>query len=158
MHSGKLHVNLFRVNRHTNAGVIHNADMEKVGDRIRRMRLARKLTQAQVAKAIGITQGSFTQLETGISKAPAASTLTRLARFFEVDPEWLMTGRGTQHPVSALTDAESELILLFRSLSNESREYVLGRARSVHRDEHDQRQPHRRAADITSRPKPSEGQ
>lgn len=150
MHSAKLHANLFAVNRHTNAEVIHNADMEKVGDRIRRLRLSRKLTQGQVAKAIGITQGSFTQLETGKSKSPASSTLTRLARFFEVEPEWLMTGKGVQNSVSLLTDAESELILLFRALSTESRDYVLGRARSVHRDEHDRQEPRRRASDFPS--------
>jgi transcriptional regulator with XRE-family HTH domain len=120
--------------------------MEKVGDRIRRLRAARKLTQGQVAKAIGITQGSFTQLETGKSKSPASSTLTKLARYFEVDPEWLMTGKGAQNQISTLADDESELLLLYRALSSESRQYVLGRARSVHKDEH-ALHPHRRKED-----------
>jgi transcriptional regulator with XRE-family HTH domain len=121
--------------------------METVGNRIRKLRKARKLTQPQLAKAVGITQASVTDLETGRSKSPASSTLTRLARFFEVDPEWLMTGKGPQHAVSILTDQESELVLLFRSLSSESREYVLGRARTVHKDEHDRHPPRRRATD-----------
>jgi transcriptional regulator with XRE-family HTH domain len=120
--------------------------MEKVGERIRRLRLARKLTQARVAKSIGITQGSFTQLETGISKSPASVTLTKLARFFEVDSEWLMTGRGAQQPVAALSDEESELVLLFRQLSVEGRGYILGRTKAIQHDEQATR-PQRRRED-----------
>lgn len=135
-HSATLHVNLYDVKRHTFAELTHNSGMDTVGKRIRELRSARKLTQEQVAKAIGIKQGSFTQLETGKSKGPATSTLFRLARFFDVDPEWLMTGKGSQQQISSLSEQESELILLFRSVSQEAQQYVLGRARNVHQDEH----------------------
>lgn len=138
-HSSVIHAYLSERKRHTCAGVIHNVVMDKrtVGQRIRELREGRKLTQQQLAKAIGIKQGSLTQLETGKSKSPASTTLTKLARLFEVDPEWLMTGKGPQHPVSSLGDEESELVLLYRSLSQEGRAYVLGRARSVHQDEYE---------------------
>lgn len=121
--------------------------MKTVGQRIRDLRVARKLTQPQLAKALGITQGSITDLETGKSKAPASQTLTKLARLFEVDPEWLMTGKGAQHPVASLSDAESELLLIYRALSSEGQEYVLKRAKSVHRDEYDRTGKHRRLSD-----------
>jgi transcriptional regulator with XRE-family HTH domain len=123
--------------------------MDDVGKRIRRLRTERKLSQEQLAQAIGIKQGSLTQLETGKSKAPSSQTLTKLARLFEVDPEWLMTGKGTQQSVSSLSEGEAELVLLYRSLSSEGRDYVLGRARSVHRDEHEAKpeQQRRRASD-----------
>jgi transcriptional regulator with XRE-family HTH domain len=127
-------------------------DKKTVGQRIRELREARKLTQQQLAKSLGIKQGSLTQLETGKSKAPASTTLTKLARVFEVDPEWLMTGRGNQQPISSLGEDESELVLLFRSLSQEGRQYVLGRARSVHRDEHES---HEREENASSRASPS---
>lgn len=113
--------------------------MDTFGDRLRNLRTARKLTQDQLAKALGIKQGSLTQLETGKSKGPSSKTLTKLARIFEVDPEWLMTGKGAQHPVSALGESEAELVLIYRSLSPEGREYVLGRARTLHRDEYERR-------------------
>lgn len=157
-HSAKIHVYLSAVKRHTFPGDIHNPDMAKsVGDRIRELRLDRKLSQEQLAKAIGIKQGSLTQLETGKSKAPASKTLTKLARVFEVDPEWLMTGKGPQHSVSALSERESELVLLFRLLSTEGQDYILGRARSVHRDEHEVGIQRRRATDhpgLPAKPKP----
>lgn len=119
-----------------------------VGDRIRELRLDRKLSQEALAKAIGIKQGSLTQLERGVSKAPSSKTLTKLARVFEVDPEWLMTGKGSQQAVTALSEKESELVLLFRGLSTEGQDYILGTTRSVARHERDM-QPRRRASDHT---------
>lgn len=110
--------------------------MDSVGKRIRRLREDRKLSQEQLAKRIGIKQGSLTQIETGVTKAPAAETLIALARVFEVDPAWLMTGKGTQQPVATLTDPESELLLLFRALTSEGRAYILARVASLHREEH----------------------
>ncbi len=149
-HSAKLHANLLPVKRHTFPVVIHNSGVNTFGDRLKKLRTGRKLSQEQLAKAIGIKQGSLTQLETGKSKGPASQTLTKLARLFEVDPEWLMTGRGHQHPISALSETESELILLYRSLSGEGRDYVLGRARSVHRDELERKEaPRSRSTDQT---------
>lgn len=121
-----------------------------VGGRLRKLRLARKLTQQQLAKILGIKQGSLTQLETGKSKGPAASTLTRAARFFEVDPEWLMTGKGSEEPVASLEPDESELILIYRSLSPAGRAYLAARAKALHQDERSTAAPSRRRDD----PKP----
>lgn len=121
--------------------------MDDIGQRIRKLRLERKLTQGQLAKAIGITQGSLTQLETGKSKSPASTTLTELARVFEVDPDWLMTGKGSPQAPVALSDKEAELVLVFRELSTEGQDYVIGRAKSVQRDERAAAGPRRRTTD-----------
>lgn len=146
----------YSVKPHTYPRDIHNPSMEKVGDRIRRLRKVRKLTQAQVAKAVGVTQGSFAQLETGTSKSPSSVTLTRLARFFEVDPEWLMTGKGAQQQIASFSDAETELILLFRALSSDGQSYILGRAKAIQADEHNHPTHLRRRSGDTSSsaPKP----
>jgi transcriptional regulator with XRE-family HTH domain len=117
-----------------------------VGERIRKLRLARKLTQEQLAKVLGIKQGSVTQLETGKSKSPKSSTLTKAARYFEVDPEWLMTGKGPQQPVASLDPVEAELIAFYRDLSPEGQAYVFGSAKSVHQTERT-RDPQRRRED-----------
>jgi transcriptional regulator with XRE-family HTH domain len=119
---------------------------KSVGERIRSLRVDRKLSQEALAKLLGIKQGSLTQLETGKSKAPSSKTLTKLARVFEVDPEWLMTGKGPQQVVSALSEKESELVLSFRQLSEEGQDYILSRVRAIHADEQERR-PRRRATD-----------
>lgn len=119
---------------------------KSVGDRIRSLRIERKLSQEALAKLLGIKQGSLTQLETGKSKAPSSQTLTKLARVFEVDPEWLMTGKGPPQVISALSEKESELVVLFRGMSEEAQDYVLARARAIHAEEQE-RHPRRRASD-----------
>lgn len=153
--NSKIHVAVCKVNTHTFPGVIHNRGMETIGDRLRKLREARQLTQDQVAEKIGVRQGSYTQLETGKTKTPRSSNLAKYARLYGVDPEWLMTGKGSQHPISTLSDDESDLVVVYRSLSPEGRGYVLGRARAIHKDEHGRDDPHRREDPPSPRgPKP----
>lgn len=145
------------VNRHTFPSVVHNSGMAKTfGQRLKELREARKLTQDQVAQAVGIKQGSFTQLETGKSKRPSSVTLTRLGRYFEVDPEWLLTGKGQQTPVETFSEAETELILLFRALSKVGQDYILGRAKAIHLDEHQLVPRSPRKPSDPDRPQPDE--
>lgn len=132
--TAKLHANVFAVKTHTFTARRNNAGMNSFPDRILKLRKGRQLTQEQVAKAIGIKQGAYTQLETGKTR-PKSSTLISLAQLFEVDPEWLMTGKGQQHPVASMTSEEAEFLLLFRSISPEGRQYSMTRLRSLHADE-----------------------
>lgn len=110
--------------------------MDDVGKRIKKLRADRKMTQAQVGAAIGIRQTSVKDIELGSSKSPSALTLVRMAKLFEVDPEWLLTGRGHRNPVATFTTEEVELLLLYRDLTPEGRAYLLGRAKTLHMGEH----------------------
>lgn len=110
--------------------------MEPVGKRIKRLRTERGLSQRQVADAIGIKQPSLGDIETGESKNPAALTLIKLAKLFAIDPEHLLTGKGPHQAVNALSQDESELLQLFRALSEAGRAYVLSRARAIREDEY----------------------
>lgn len=109
--------------------------MDNVGKRIRKLRKDRGLSQKALAEAVGIKQPSLADIESGESKGPAALTLIRMAKLFEVDAEHLLTGKGPKHPAGALTHEESELLLMFRSLSPAGQAYLLERARSMHADE-----------------------
>jgi transcriptional regulator with XRE-family HTH domain len=110
--------------------------MDRAGKRIRDLRKARKLTQPQITDATGVPQSTLSEIERGESKDPSAEVLLKLAAFFEVEPEWLLSGRGPQHAVSSRGDGESELLLFFRSLSSEGQAYLLARAKDLHADEH----------------------
>lgn len=59
-------------------------------DRLIEARKASGLTQSQVAEAIGVTQSSYSQLETG--KVSSSSFLPSLAKVLNVDAYWLQTG------------------------------------------------------------------
>jgi transcriptional regulator with XRE-family HTH domain len=115
--------------------------MEKLGTRIKKLRKKLELSQRQVAERIGLTQEAVSQLERFPDRIPSSDTLSNLAKFFQVDPEWLLTGKGQQSPISSLAPEESELILLFRAVSPAARDYLLARVRDVYRDEYDRKSP-----------------
>lgn len=66
---------------------------ETFGMRLRRLREARGLTQADVAEAVGMTalQGHRWEHDQAV---PRAAVIDRIASFFEVAPEWLQYGVG----------------------------------------------------------------
>lgn len=113
----------------------HSAGMGAIGKRIKKLRTDLGLSQREVSERVGVTQEAISGLERFPERVPNSDTLQRLAKFFQVDAEWLLTGKGQQSPISSLTEGESELILLFRAMSQAGKDYVLGRARDIYRDE-----------------------
>lgn len=109
--------------------------MTGFGERLKEIREARGLSQTQVATFCGVTQKAISLLEKDPNREPKLATLKKLAELFEVDPDWLLTGKGPRNPVSSLTDAEAELLLLFRAISATAKLYVLDRVRIVHAGE-----------------------
>lgn len=70
-----------------------NSPVLEFGQRIRNARLARGLTQAQVAEYLGISKGYVSRLEGGKAR-PAESTVTRLADVCATDPRPLLILSG----------------------------------------------------------------
>lgn len=64
-----------------------------IGERIKELRKALKLTQAAFADRIGIRQNSVALLEMG-RNTPSDQTVTFICREFRVNEEWLRTGAG----------------------------------------------------------------
>lgn len=61
------------------------------GERLLHARKHAKKTQVQTANAVGMSQGSYAELE----KIGQGSTFTvAIAKFFGVNPEWLESGKG----------------------------------------------------------------
>jgi transcriptional regulator with XRE-family HTH domain len=111
------------------------------GARLRDLRKERRLTQAQVVEATGVPQSTLSELERGESEHPSSPVLIALATFFEVEPDWVVTGEGPKHVVASKGDKETELLLYFRSLSSAGKDYLLSRARDMHQDEHRSQPP-----------------
>lgn len=110
--------------------------MDYPGKRLRELRKARKLTQPQVAEVTGVPQSTLSELERGESQFPSSPVLSKLAAFYEVEPDWIVTGKGPKHMVASRGEKETELLLYYRSLSPEGQRYILARARDLHADEH----------------------
>lgn len=63
------------------------------GDRIRKIRTRRKLTQQQVADSVHVTKATVSQWENGIY-SPSGENLYNLAKTLGVKAEWLLSGKG----------------------------------------------------------------
>ena len=63
--------------------------MEKFYLRLKELRVERKLSQADLATATGLTQGAITYWETG-QRVPNATAVITLARFFGVTTDYLL--------------------------------------------------------------------
>lgn len=69
-------------------------DLQAFGRRVRELR-GFDMTQAALAKKIGITQGYLSALENG-EKEPGATVLLAIAQQFGRTVDWLLTGRITK--------------------------------------------------------------
>lgn len=67
-----------------------------LGQRLKEARKKAGLTQSALATAVGISQSTYQELETGKSKKSAH--LTEIAGVLKVDPYWLATGQGAEDP------------------------------------------------------------
>ena len=63
------------------------------GNRLKKLRKAKKLTQKQVAESIGINQKQYQHWEAGRAE-PRFDKIQRLAYLYGVGIEWLIYGKG----------------------------------------------------------------
>lgn len=102
-----------------------------------RLKVAREkagLTQAQLARALGISQPSVHDLESGRTKDFRGSTLLKLAKVLRQSPQWLANGEGELLPVPPLevkSPDEDELLTSYRKLSAVERKVVLRMVRAL---------------------------
>jgi transcriptional regulator with XRE-family HTH domain len=68
--------------------------MDSLGKRLQRLRAARKLTQDDVAAAIGVTRAAVSHWERDQNIKP--DHIEAIARFYRVSPHWLWTGEGNE--------------------------------------------------------------
>ena len=98
----------------------------EIGERIKHLREESRITQAELAKEIGVSPGNVGDWERGRAK-PGFDALLALSRFFQISVDWLMTGEDTSY----YKEVYPEKIVLQRQdlellpLSNEEREILM---------------------------------
>lgn len=92
-----------------------------MGDRLRKLRLQRKISQEEVARHIGITRSAYSHYEIN-NRQPVYETLIKLAAFFDVSLDYIIEGsqpkRSLDSPVAPSSD---DILTLFRLMSHEQR-------------------------------------
>jgi HTH-type transcriptional regulator, competence development regulator len=68
-----------------------------LGDRLRRLRLEKKLTQEELGKKINVTKVSISGYENG-NRTPDTETLQKLADFFNVTTDYLLGRTDNPNP------------------------------------------------------------
>ncbi|WP_051626121.1 helix-turn-helix domain-containing protein [Kozakia baliensis] len=115
------------------------SENQTIGDRLRLLRSqvgaeqGRRITQAEVADAVGIARSTLTAYEKGHDK-PGRDTLLALAQFYNVTVD-LLTGTSVSNankPSQVIDDPdELALIGLWRDMNREQKSAMLGTVRAL---------------------------
>lgn len=110
--------------------------METLGQRIKRLRLGRGLTQAQVIAHIpGMTASALSQLENGLTNGLKADNLVGLSKALGVSAQEIMTGRASIQESGYIPVGDEgeidELTSIWRRLPGEIKREYMARLREV---------------------------
>lgn len=79
--------------------VVYAAEhMETMGDRIKQLRQARRLTQPELAKLVGVTKSAVSQWEDGSTRNIKLQTFLNLCDVLKTDAEYLIFGPARESP------------------------------------------------------------
>ena len=90
-----------------------------VGERIKKVRKAAGLTQAQLAKRLNVTRGYIGNVEQN-QYSPSLAVLQRIADALQIDIAEFVS-KGVEIQETGLTNEELHLVLLYRSLNDDSK-------------------------------------
>lgn len=94
----------------------------KMGERLRELRLARNLSQEEVARHIGITRSAYSHYEIN-NRQPVYETLIKLAAFFDVSLDYIIGGTcaAAGKPVDADPHETRKIWQLLQHMDREQR-------------------------------------
>ena len=99
--------------------------MVNMGEKLKSLRIEKKLTQKQVADRIGLAISAVSSYESG-TRYPSYDVLVKLVRIFHVSTDYLLGMTDTRNvDVTGLNDNEielvSQLVDMLRSKNNDVR-------------------------------------
>ncbi|WP_373320708.1 helix-turn-helix domain-containing protein [Acetobacter estunensis] len=98
-----------------------------LGNRLRTLRKERRITQSEVASAVGVSRSHLATIERGLDN-PGRETLMALADFYGVSMDWLAATPGravSSVDIRAQTHEEALLLSAFRKLPKDEAEPLL---------------------------------
>lgn len=101
--------------------------MNNIGERIKLLRLQRKITQEKLAKAIELHKSNISGLENGSYK-PSAIAIIKLSQYFNVSTDWLLTGKEYKNDLS---DIEKDILNCFRTLDDNQKKSIYEIIKSI---------------------------
>ena len=91
--------------------------VKTLAQRFKYAREAAGLTKADLARALGISRASVTQIESGITKNLRGSTLVSLEQVTGISSEWVEEGRGSprKRPGPLPVGAEDQVAKIYEA-------------------------------------------
>ena len=82
----------------------------KVNDRIKALRVEKKLNQSQLGEILGVKQRTISDIEKGVSN-PTVTQIEKLSKFFNVSSDYLLFGI---EPEAEIEPIEREILKTIR--------------------------------------------
>jgi len=80
----------------------------EIGERVRELRKKHKMTQAEVARKIGVSSPTITQWENN-QTSPKGDNLLKLSQVLSCTPDYLMSGKGSPNDIHENVEAAPRL-------------------------------------------------
>nr|WP_321402024.1 helix-turn-helix transcriptional regulator [uncultured Desulfobacter sp.] len=74
---------------------ISELSLEKIGDRIKYLRIKGGMTQAQLSEIIGLSKGNISSLEKNRYE-PSAKSIIKISELFKVATDWILLGNDKE--------------------------------------------------------------
>lgn len=87
---------------------ISELSLEKIGGRIKYLRIKEGMTQAQLSEIIGLSKGNISSLEKNRYE-PSAKSLIKLSELFKVTTDWILLGN-----VDLKTNSDDKIQINFK--------------------------------------------
>ena len=96
--------------------------METIGERIKRLRKEKKLTQSQLGEFLGVEKSAVAKWENGRTKNLKRETIQAMAQLFGVRPSYILEGEDYK---IMLNQQEIILVQQFREADEQQKQLVL---------------------------------
>ncbi|RED60362.1 helix-turn-helix domain-containing protein [Cohnella lupini] len=107
-----------------------------MGERLRELRLRRKISQEEVARHIGITRSAYSHYEIN-NRQPVYETLIKLAAYFDVSLDYIIGGTHSKSKAEqGVTPDTREILSLFQHMNQEQRKKSINLITDFMRQEH----------------------
>ncbi|NPV89791.1 MAG: helix-turn-helix transcriptional regulator [Firmicutes bacterium] len=107
--------------------------MDSIGKRFRQLRKSKGLNQIDFAAAIGVSQGTLSDIEKDKCK-PSVETVISASGYCKISCDWLLTGKEPvqrelppkyqPENLGPLTEQEKKTIWMYQQLNSQDKEYA----------------------------------